>query len=233
MIFMTAFLVFFAAIINLTARATNSGFYADFSRWVLLPSVFGGILALFHFKRKLTILFRLWFVLGKNSKTMGSKDQRDKVRQVRRVTFTQILLVILRVITSGLACVALPWGLATSVYGDKLSTDPYLPGYLAIAAVGTAVAGFIFFFFVEFYVRYNLSPKLGEFVCESFRPEIEAMYASFSLPSNNIDTTQVQERETWEYVAREFLRKYRFDSVFAADRFGTILQYIQSGMAPR
>jgi hypothetical protein len=47
---------------------------------------------------------------------------------------------------------------------------------------------------------------------------------------NEIDTKIVQDRENWEYVAREFLHKYRFDTVFAADRFGTILQYIQSGM---
>mmetsp|Transcript_42374 Transcript_42374/g.47161 ORF Transcript_42374/g.47161 Transcript_42374/m.47161 type:complete len:82 (-) Transcript_42374:141-386(-) len=41
---------------------------------------------------------------------------------------------------------------------------------------------------------------------------------------------QVQQRVTWEYVAREFLHKYRFDMVFSADRFGSILQYLQSGM---
>jgi hypothetical protein len=90
----------------------------------------------------------------------------------------------------------------------------------------------VFFFIVEFVVRYNLSPKLGEFVCESFRDEIEAMFRVLSLPINDIDTKQVQERETWEYMAREFLHRYRFDTVFAADRFGSILQYIQAGMDP-
>jgi hypothetical protein len=35
---------------------------------------------------------------------------------------------------------------------------------------------------------------------------------------------------SWEYTARMFLHQYRFDAVFAADRFGSILQYIQSGM---
>jgi hypothetical protein len=54
-----------------------------------------------------------------------------------------------------------------------------------------------------------------------------------SRPINDIDTKQVQERETWEYVAREFLHRYRFDAVFAADRFGSILQYIQAGMDSR
>lgn len=31
-------------------------------------------------------------------------------------------------------------------------------------------------------------------------------------------------------MAREFLHKYRFDIVFAADRFGSILQYLQCSM---
>jgi hypothetical protein len=78
-----------------------------------------------------------------------------------------------------------------------------------------------------------LSPRLGECICEAFREEIENMYKVLDFPINDIQTKQVQERETWEYVAREFLHKYRFDAVFAADRFGSILQYIQSGMDPR
>ena len=32
-----------------------------------------------------------------------------------------------------------------------------------------------------------------------------------------------------EYAARVFIRKYRFDAVFGADRFGSLLQYVQSG----
>ena len=86
---------------------------------------------------------------------------------------------------------------------------------------------------VEYVTRYTLSPKLGEFVCEAFREEIEHIYAATSVPLNDIDAKQIQEREAWEYTAREFLHKYRFDTVFAADRFGAIMQYIQGGMERR
>ena len=91
----------------------------------------------------------------------------------------------------------------------------------------------LFFFLVEYRVRYNLDPKLGEYICESFRDEIEHMYTVMQKPPNKIDTKQVQDRKCWEHVAREFLHKYRFDAVFAADRFGSILQYLQSGMDSR
>ena len=44
-----------------------------------------------------------------------------------------------------------------------------------------------------------------------------------------LETTQYVDKDIWEYTAREFVHKYRFDTVFGADRFGTIVQYIQSG----
>ena len=56
--------------------------------------------------------------------------------------------------------------------------------------------------------------------------EIEQIHDAVKIPYNAIDTKQVQDRENWEYTAREFLQKYRFDTVFAAD----LLQYIQGGM---
>jgi hypothetical protein len=37
------------------------------------------------------------------------------------------------------------------------------------------------------------------------------------------------ERDAWEYTAREFLQRIRFDTLFDVDRFGTILQRLQSG----
>jgi hypothetical protein len=75
-----------------------------------------------------------------------------------------------------------------------------------------------------------LTTHLGPFVCELFREEIESIYDSVKTPLNDDITKQVQDRENWEYTARDFLHRYRFDTVFAADRFGQILQYIQGGM---
>ena len=68
-------------------------------------------------------------------------------------------------------------------------------------------------------------------LCEPFRGEIEQIKNSFTRSAHalELETAQVIEKDTWEYTAREFLHKYRFDTVFAADRFGTIVQHIQSG----
>ena len=67
-------------------------------------------------------------------------------------------------------------------------------------------------------------------VCEVFRDELETMYEDLSLPENKFDTKKRQDRIAWEYVAREFLRKYRFDAVFGPDRVGPILQVLQCGL---
>mmetsp|Transcript_22509 Transcript_22509/g.46731 ORF Transcript_22509/g.46731 Transcript_22509/m.46731 type:complete len:97 (+) Transcript_22509:434-724(+) len=59
--------------------------------------------------------------------------------------------------------------------------------------------------------------------------ELESIRNDLSIPRNNVEATEVQDRETWEYVAREFVHRYRFDTVFQADRFGNIYHFIQSG----
>ena len=68
-------------------------------------------------------------------------------------------------------------------------------------------------------------------MCEPFRERIGQINNSFTKADSvvEIETTQKMEAEAWEYTAREFLHEYRFDTVFAADRFGTILQHLQSG----
>jgi hypothetical protein len=181
------------------------------------------------------------FILGGKIRSAPSSDDRDNIRKVRSVTVTQLLLTVARLLAALGASVALPWAIAENQFGgnsdlggvDRIGTPRLAPFWIAFGSVCIALGSHVFFFTVEFVVRYNLSPKLGEFVCESFRDEIEAMFRVLSLPINDIDTKQVQERETWEYIAHEFLHRYRFDAVFLADRFGSILQYIQAGMDPR
>ena len=233
MIFMAGFTVFVASIVFTIARIFSIDFLEDVAFWATLGSAFGAILASFHLWKKLFILLKLQSILGNKASTVQSSDDADSIRKVRRITWTQILLTVARLLAAGGAAVALPWSVAVSGFADKLTLSEDIPFWIALVAVATALGSTIFFFIVEYVVRYNLPPKLGEFVCESFRDEIEAMFRVFSLPINDIDTKQKQERETWEYVAREFLHRYRLDTVFAADRFGSILQYVQSGMDPR
>ena len=63
-----------------------------------------------------------------------------------------------------------------------------------------------------------------------------AEYRATGLPSaRGGKDVQELELEAWEYTAREFLSSngYRFDTMFAADRFGSIVQYLQSGKVKR
>jgi len=131
------------------------------------------------------------------------------------------------------AAIALPWSIAELGYGDTIDVSSRIPFWFAVGAISAAIGSVIMFFFVEYYVRYYLPGNLGEFICEAFREEIENMYKVLSVPFNDVVPQQAQEKEAWEYTAREFLHKYRFDTVLAADLFGTVLQYIQAGMDPR
>jgi hypothetical protein len=195
--------------------------------WASVGSLFGALLAVFHLIRKMKHLLKLDATLGK-----GNMATDRKVVQVRTITRTQGLLTAVRLATNALACVALPWTVYES-RRDEPDTD--LPVLIAIIAVLMAVGATVFFFLVEFVIRYKLDPCLGRVVCEPFREEIIKIKASFSSKGGradtDIDTIQSLENEAWEYTAREFLSSsgYRFDTVFAADRFGSIVQYLQSG----
>jgi hypothetical protein len=233
LIFLSGFFVFVSSIVFSVARLGSIGVLEDFAFWATAASTLGAALATFHLVRKLFLLCGLWSVLGSKKKDTSSPDDRQDIRKIRVVTFTQILLTLARLGTACAAAVALPFSVAENGFGDRIGTAEEIPFWIAFGAVVTAVASTIFFFLVEYVVRYNLSPQLGPFVCESFRDEIESMHQVLTVPLNDIDTKQAQDREAWEYTAREFLHKYRFDTVFAADRFGHILQYIQSGMDSR
>jgi hypothetical protein len=233
LMFLSGFFVFVSSIVFSVARIGSIGVLEDFAFWATAASTLGAALATFHLVRKLHLLCGLWLVLGSKKRDTNSSTDRQDIRKIRAVTFTQILLTLARLATAGAAAVALPFSVAENGFGERTRTGEDIPIWIALGAVATAVASIIFFFLVEYVVRYNLSPQFGPFVCECFRDEIESIHQVLTLPLNDIDTKQVQEREAWEYTAREFLHMYRFDTVFAADRFGQILQYIQAGMDPR
>jgi hypothetical protein len=233
LVFMAGFFVFVSSVLFTIARIFSIDVLLSIAFWASLPSSYGSLLVSIHWVRKFGILMGLQGVLGKKARASTSSDAADTIRRARRITWTQIFLVVTRLIASLAAAVALPWSIAERQFGDSISLDRDIPFWIALGAISAAIGATLVFFVVEYVVRYNLDPNLAELLCESFRDEIEKMFDVLSLPLNEIDTKQVQERETWEYVAREFLHRYRFDTVFAADRFGSILQYIQSGMNPR
>ncbi|KAL3916452.1 MAG: hypothetical protein SGILL_005172 [Bacillariaceae sp.] len=234
MIFVSASLVFIVSwifsISRIITRLGGPSTVTEVGFWASLASAVGAILAAFHFVRKSMILLGLWCTLGGKIRAAGAdKDARRALGRIKGVTFIQLLLTLARLGAALGSAVALPWSVAQNAFPDKITTDEEIPFWVALGAFCAAVGATIFFFLVEYIVRYNLPPKLGEFVCEAFREELETTYKVLALPQNSIDTKQAQERKTWEYVARDFLHRYRFDTVFAADRFGSILQYIQGG----
>lgn len=238
MIFVSASLVFIVSwiftISRLVTRLGGPSTVTDVGFWASLASAIGAILAAFHFVRKSMILVGLWWTLGGKIRAAGpDKEARRALGRVKGVTFIQLLLTLARLGAALGSAVALPWSVAQNAFPDKITTDESIPLWIALGAFCAAVGATVFFFLVEYIVRYNLPPKLGEFVCEAFREELETTYKVLSLPENSIDTKQAQARKAWEYVARDFLHRYRFDTVFAADRFGSILQYIQGGLKKR
>jgi hypothetical protein len=234
MIFVSSFLGFIVSwifsISRIITRLGGPSSVTEVGFWASISSALGAILAAFHFVRKLLILVGLWCTLGGKIRAAGpDKDSRRALGRIKSVTFIQLLLTLARLGAAIGSAVALPWSVAQNAFPDKITTDEEIPLWIALGAFCAAVGATVFFFLVEYIVRYNLPPKLGEFVCEAFREELETTYKVLSIRQNSIDTKQAQERKTWEYVARDFLHRYRFDTVFAADRFGSILQYIQGG----
>lgn len=229
MIFVSASFVFTASLVFTIARVFAIDRLERVAFWATAPSASGAFLAAFHFVRKLRILGQLWLTLGHKVRKTKISEDRNNIQKARSITFSQIVLTMLRLMAAVAATIALPWSIAENGYGEKIGTLERLPFYIALAAVIAAILATIFFFVVEYVIRYNLSPRLPKIIVESFRDEVNGLYWTFRRPWNDIETKQVQERVTWEYVAREFLHKYRFDTVFAADRFGSILQYLQSG----
>jgi len=238
---MAGFLVFFASVIFTIARIGSFEVVINVAFYATLASAYGASLAVFHLIKKTKILVNLQATLGQKAKNSTSSDSAENIRRVRGITWTQIFLTVLRILAALAAAIALPW----AVYDRQIFLNSGKPMmsvslvdaspslWIAFGAVSGAIGATTFFFIIEYVIRYNLDPNLGPYICESFRDDIEVMFKILSLPINDIDAKQVQDRETWEYVAREFLHKYRFDTVFAADRFGAIFQYIQSGMDPR
>lgn len=238
MIFVAAFLVHIVSWIFsisriITLADSSLSTVTDVAAFASVASALGAVLAVFHFQRKFFILVNLWCILGGKARTASTTDDRLAIRKIKTVAFTQIVLTLMRLLAACSAAVALPWSVVVTVFPDNTSLDENIPYWIALGSVCTALLSIIMFFVVEYRIRYDLTPRLGEYICEAFRKEIELMYTVLSIPQDDIATKQQQERETWEYVAREFLHKYRFDTVFAADRSGSILQYIQSGMDPR
>jgi hypothetical protein len=247
MIFVSACLTFTTSLVFTAARIFSFGALTNLVFISSAVSSVGALLAIFHLIRKSMILGRLWTILWQKERKVNrpiaileniemetaitrQNLNRKEVRLLRSVTLTQLLLTLARFATASAASIAFCLALINSIIDNQTWFPRKLPFWIATGAFFTAVGSVIFFFIVEYVVRYKLSTELGPFVCSLFQDEINESYQAMQSISgkNRVDAQVQQDIITWEYTARAFLHKYRFDTVLAADRFGQILQCLQS-----
>jgi hypothetical protein len=237
-VFVMAFFVFCSSILFSFGRVFGLDGLEDAAFWAAVPSTFGAILASFHLLRKHKILKGLLYKL--RNKFVTERATNDVSRAdytiVLQATRHQVFLTLTRLFTAVTAAFVLPFAIVVMMLqnqgddeNDDQDSSTLLPSWLASISVMMGTFSLIYFFYVEYVVRYNLPVDLGPFVGRIFSEEIEATYLALDAPWNGIDSAVKEDRIRWEYTAKDFLHHYRFDTVFAADRFGQILQTIQGG----
>jgi hypothetical protein len=227
-IFVVALLTFVTSFVFAVADLLAIGRIQDLAFYAAATSALGALLAVHHLVRKLFILVNLWILLGEKAHEVADVFLPN-LRIVRNVTLTQVLLTLTRLSAALGAAVALPFSIAELGYSDRIPTIESLPFWIAAGSILAALGAALFFVVVEYVVRYHLPTELGPFVCNIFRTEISAIYQEMAQrPVNSVVPVPLLQRQACEYTASAFLHRYRFDTVFAADRFGQILQYLQS-----
>uniref|UniRef100_A0A7S3L929 Uncharacterized protein n=1 Tax=Amphora coffeiformis TaxID=265554 RepID=A0A7S3L929_9STRA len=237
MVFVTGFLVFVSSVVFTIGRIFRVDVLIDISFWAALPSTMGALLAAFHLFRKYGLLSGLYQKIKAKRNTAVDSDSRDSFSVVLSATSHQMSLTVIRFFTAVAAAVTLPWAIAANQFdkGDDAmgdDSDFQIPSILGTISVSCGIVSVIYFFVVEYVIRYNLPVNLGPFICRIISDEIQSTYEEMRAPSNGIDSSKKEERDRWHYTARKVLHEYRFDTVFAADRFGQILQTIQGGVDP-
>lgn len=246
-VFFTEFLVFVAsclfaisrivAMVNnnyLNSSVSSSSVLSKVGIWSQLASIFVAFMSLRYFACYLGHSLFLWVKLRvKNSDSKSDKSMGNGLRRVKGFVSVQLLLAATRILAILGSFTALSWCIAELLFDEQVPISEFIPFLIALVAFCLAIGTPVLFYLVEDTMGYHLPPKLGEVICEAFRDEIESMYEELSIPENKFDTKQSQERVTWEYVAQEFLHKYKFDAIFGPDRCGSILQYLQSGLKKR
>jgi hypothetical protein len=244
LIFVSACLTFTTSLVFIGARIVNARALTQFVLLSAAVSSVGALLGVFHLVRKSIILGRLWIVLWRKERAYSSlcaecahmeeersryTRNRDDLRVLKGVTMTQLLLTFARFLTVCAASTAFCLSLVSNVVQDQLFPGK-LPFWIAMGALLTAIGSVLFFFVVEYGIRYKLPTQLGPFVCSLFQEEIDECFQSMQSiwRRNRVDSQHMHDVITWEYAARLFLHQYRFDTVFAADRFGQILQCLQA-----
>jgi len=230
--FFTGILFTIANIGNNASNMNNRGFY-NLSRvgmWSFgLITPITAILSMLHLFRKFWILWGLSGKLSVKLSKGGNDEAKENIKTIKSVTRSQQTVTLMRFIASAGSAVALYTGLAAlNMTNTNFGQAPF---WIGLGSLCLHVLSVVYLLFIEYFIRYKFDPRLGEYLSESFREEIAELHNAFSMKLTNINTNQEQELNTWEYVAREFLHDHRFDTVFAADRFSALFNFLQSGLS--
>lgn len=191
----------------------------------IAPSI--AILAVFYLFRKLRLQFDCDIALQKKINAAPDIVTLNRLKNIQTISHTQEFISILRIIASAAAAVALPWSWAAR---QGFYSRNFVPIFIGLGSFGAQVVATFFIYVFDYFINYPLDPKLGEYICVAFNDELTRIKKDITIPSNSVQTEHVQQRATWEYVAKLFLHKYRFDTFFGANRFSCIFHYIQSGL---
>ncbi len=235
--FASAFLVFVSSWIFVISRfvkvaINEKTFLADVGLWSQLAFFFPALLAFRYFVLIFGHSIWLWVKLSvKRGAANVDKGASWGITKIQFLIFMELLLTIIRICVVLASTASIFWCVAMAFTQLTGANESIIPIYIGLLGFGLGiVVATCLYWIIEFIFGYNLPTNLGEIVCEVFREELESMYEELSLPDNKFATTQGQERIAWEYVAREFFRKYRFDAIFGPDRAGPILQIVQCGL---
>lgn len=191
----------------------------------IAPSI--ALLAVFYIYRKLLLQIECDLALRKKIKKSSDPTAISRLQSIQLITHTQEFISILRIIASAAAAVALPWAWAAR---QGFYSRNFVPIFIGLGSFGAQVVSTFFIYVFDYFLVYSLDPKLGEYICVAFNDELQRIKKDLIIPTNTVQTEHVQQRATWEYVAKVFLHKYRFDTFFGANRFSCVFHYIQSGL---
>lgn len=239
-IIVSAWLSFVAAIlatignIGRSAAPENRGFdfVATISAYTFgLLAPITAVLAIVYLARKKVHLFNLNVRMGKIATNAANpSDETKSIKAVRQICGCEQVAASAQLLASLAAAVALPFDLVMRQnLTNSLNFMPKIPFSLAVGSLALSLLTSLFRLYITQVKRYNLSPCLGEHIGISFDAELQSLYKEYQTPLNTVEPKDIQTRRTWEFVAREFLHRWRFDTALQADRFGSILLFIQSG----
>jgi hypothetical protein len=195
-------------------------------QWISIFALGGAIVASSCMILRMNHLRRVHIAISRLQSTCTTS------RQLLSITSFKMIIAVFQFVTTTIACVALLWMLAESVMTDKDSFGWWnIPLVLSSISMIVMLSASILSSTTEFLCIHKLNPCFCTMICNLFRPTIEQLLQAFARKSSGLDIepAQIIERETWEYTAREFLHHHRFDVILDTNRFGILLQSIQSG----